>query len=146
MSTKELSILLPYLLRSRDYITISNECRQAIIAAQDYDNIVHIENESGTVNWKAELLTDCTSNEYRLWSAKDWQTTDNVRAKVRAVAEQMRIEYDASKELTARVRARIVAYFTALSIPAEVTEKNMLSKLDQSQLIDLAKGLKLATD
>ena len=146
MTTKELSILLLYLLRSRDYIIISDDCRKAIESATDYTNLVHIENESGTVNWKAELLPDCAPNEYRLWSAKDWQTTDNVRSKVRELAKQMLIDYDKGIEHNNRLRARIVAYMLTLNVPVEVTEKTMLAKLDLAQLMDFAKGLKLTTD
>jgi hypothetical protein len=146
MTTKELSILLLYLLRSRDYIIISDDCRKAIESATDYTNLVHIENESGTVNWKAELLPDCEPGTYRLWSAKDWQTTDNVRAKVRAVAAQMKAEYNECMAHTLRVRTRIIDNLSALGIPREVVEKTMLAKLDTQQLCDMAKGLKIATD
>ena len=146
MTTKELQALLPYLLGPRDYITISNDCSVIIAKVPYSEHLVHIECESGTVNWKAELLPDCEPGTYRLWSAKDWQTTDNVRAKVRAVAAQMKAEYNECMAHTLRVRTRIIDNLSALGIPREVVEKTMLAKLDTQQLCDMAKGLKIATD
>ena len=146
MTTKELQVLLPYLLGPRDYRTISKECSEIIANVPDSEHLVHIECETGTVNWKAELLPDCEPGTQRMWAAKEWQTTDNVRAKVRAVAAQTKAEYNECMARNMRVQTRIVDNLSALGIPREVVEKTMLAKLDMQQLCDMAKGLKLATD
>lgn len=143
MTTHELQLILPLVLRERDYILITSELHKLVTSVTDYTKLCHVENESGTINWKRETLPDCLPSQWRLWNIVDWRTTDNVRNRVRLEMDKLKQDIEAERQAHALLRGKVIAYFAGLGIPADVTERNMIGKLDYQQLKDLATGLKI---
>lgn len=138
--------MLQLILRERDYIEVTTHVAAMLRTVESYHELVHLENETGTVNWKSEILPDCHPGYVRLWTRQDWQLTDNVRSKVKQamLAERERLN-GIVREMDA-MRARIVKHFTtdsATPLPKAIIETIILKDADHSKLTAIMSGLNI---
>jgi hypothetical protein len=142
MTANELSKLLPLVMRSRDYVEINGEQHKLLASIEGASGLIHLENETGTVNWKSETLPDCAPGSYRLWNITDWRTTENVRIKTKARDDIDReARYQAALKFNA-LKEQLVTYFESIKVPRIVTEKNILANADTEQLETIIDGLR----
>lgn len=146
MTRHELTIMLPLILRERDYIEVTTHVAAMLRTIDSYHELIHLENETGTVNWKSEVLPDCHPGYVRLWTRQDWQLTDNVRAKVKLAMQAERSRVAAVIAEMDAMRARIVKHFTtdsATPLPKSIIETIILKDADHSKLTAIMSGLNI---
>lgn len=145
MTRHELTIMLPLILRERDYIEITTHVASMLRTVESYHELIHLENETGTVNWKSEVLPDCHPGYVRLWTRQDWQLTDNVRAKVKLTMQAERARVAAVITEMDAMRSRIIRHFTDMipPIPRTIIEGMILKDADHSKLTAIMSGLNI---
>ena len=143
MTRQELNVLLPLIMRERDYIEVTTHQASVFRSVDEYAQLIHLENETGTVNWKSETLPDTRPGMVRLWTRQDWQLTDNVRAKLKLTmnAERERIA-GLMKEMET-MRGKIITHFATMTppIPRSIIEGMILKDADHAKLTAIIAGL-----
>lgn len=141
MHKSELIAFLPLIMRERDYLEISTPQANVIRSIDNHESLVHIESESGTVNWKSEILPDCRLGYFRLWTRQDWEITSNVRNRLRAQADKERIIATQRADLTEHRKQLIITHFTK-TLPREIVSAVIIGKnADEEKINTLWEGL-----
>jgi len=145
MTRNELSLLLPLIMRERDYIEVTDAQANILRSAnssETYEPLIVLENASDTVNWKGETIPNVRTGHMRLWPLAEYELTANVRRKVKAKAEAIRAEHEASLAQHAKMREAIIAHFTKMNIPAIVITSTIIGNADSEKLQAIITGLR----
>lgn len=73
--------LIELILGCKQFSVISDKLKASIERTKggDYRAVCHIENNPGTINYDGNELPVLRAGLWRLWSAKDWENSENRR-------------------------------------------------------------------